>query len=91
MFKPREMALLIAETFPCAASGPLLYEVNPFRTPKTIDRRALTFMDYKENFDALCRGERPAPIGTPIEAECKACVFAERYFKNFGEKYEPEA
>ncbi len=69
--------------------GPLLYEVNPFRTPVTIARRALTFADYKENFDALCRGERPAPIGTPIAEECQKCVFAERYFKNFGEKYEP--
>ena len=69
--------------------GPILYEVNPFRTPKTIDRRPLTFEDYKENHAALCRGERPLPIGVPIEAECKACVFAERYFKNFGLKYEP--
>lgn len=71
--------------------GPLLYEVNPFRTPKTIDRRALTFEDYRDNHAALCRGEIPAPIGKPIEAECRACVFAERYFKNFGLKYEPEA
>ncbi len=71
--------------------GPLLYEVNPFRTPKSIDRRALTFADFRENHAALCRGEIPAPIGTPVEAECKACVFAERYLKNFGLKYEPEA
>lgn len=70
--------------------GPLLYEVNPFRTPKTIDRRALTFEDFRENHAALCRGEIPAPIGKPIEEECKACVFAERYLKNFGLKYEPE-
>ena len=70
-------------------NGPLLYEVNPFRTPKTIARRPLTFEDYRENHAALCRGEIPAPIGTPVEAECKACVFAERYFKNFGLKYEP--
>ena len=69
--------------------GPLLYEVNPFRTPKTIDRRPLTFFDFKENHAALCRGEIPAPIGKPIESECKACIFAERYFKNFGLKYEP--
>ena len=69
--------------------GPLLYEVNPVRTPKTIARRPLTFEDYRENHAALCRGEIPAPIGTPVEAECKACVFAERYFKNFGLKYEP--
>lgn len=33
--------------------GPLLYEVNPFRTPKTIARRTLTFLDYKENHEAL--------------------------------------
>lgn len=71
--------------------GPLLYEVNPFRTPKSIDRRALTFEDFRENHAALCRGEIPAPIGKPVEAECKACVFAERYFKNFGLKYEPKA
>lgn len=71
--------------------GPILYEVNPFLTPKSIDRRPLTFDDYRENHAALCRGERPAPIGTPIEAECRSCVFAERYFKNFGLKYEPKA
>ena len=70
--------------------GPLLYEVNPFRTPKTIDRRALTFEDFRENHAALCRGEIPAPIGKPIEEECRACVFAERFLKNFGLKYEPE-
>ncbi len=69
--------------------GPLLYEVNPFITPKTIDRRPLTFEDYRENHAALLRGEIPAPIGKPIEAECRACVFAERYFKNFGLKYVP--
>ena len=69
--------------------GPILYEVNPFRTPKTIDRRPLTFEDYRENHAALCRGEIPSPIGRPIEAECLSCVFAERYFKNFGLKYEP--
>jgi sugar phosphate isomerase/epimerase len=69
--------------------GPYLYEVNPFRTPKTIHRRPLTFADFKENHEALCRGEIPAPIGSPIESECRACVFAERYFKNFGLKYEP--
>ncbi len=71
--------------------GPLLYEVNPFRTPKTIDRRALTFEDYKKNHEALCRGERPDPIGKPIAEECQKSIFAERYFKNFGEKYLPEA
>ena len=70
--------------------GPLLYEVNPFRTPKSIDRRALTFEDFRENHAALCRGEIPAPIGKPIEEECRACVFAERFLKNFGLKYEPE-
>ncbi len=69
--------------------GPYLYEVNPFRTPKTIERRLLTFADFKENHEALCRGEIPAPIGSPIESECRACVFAERYFKNFGLRYEP--
>lgn len=69
--------------------GPLLYEVNPFKTPVTIDRRPLTFRDYAQNHAALCRGEIPAPLGKPIEKECLACVFAERYFKNFGEKYEP--
>ena len=69
--------------------GPFLYEVNPFRTPKTIERRTLTFADFKENHEALCRGEIPAPIGSPIESECRACVFAERYFKNFGLRYAP--
>ena len=70
--------------------GPLLYEVNPFKTPATIERRPLTFRDYAQNHAALCRGEIPAPIGKPIEKECLACVFAERYFKNFGVKYEPK-
>ena len=27
--------------------GPLLYEVSPFRTPETIERRPLTFKDYR--------------------------------------------
>ena len=80
---------LIMKTLSAAKyGGPILYEVNPFRTPKTIARRALKFEDYRENHAALCRGEAPAPIGTPIEAECNACVFAERYFKNFGVRYE---
>ena len=80
---------MIMEKLAAAAyKGPILYEVNPFRTPKTIARRALTFADYRENHAALCRGEKPAPIGTPIEEECNACIFAERYFKNFGVRYE---
>ncbi len=69
--------------------GPLLYEVNAWRTPKTIARRALTFADFRENHAMLLAGKKPLPIGKPIEAECKACVFAERYFKNFGVRYEP--
>ncbi len=83
----KQIVSLLAEV---GYDGPLLYEVNPFCTPKTIDRRALTFEDFRENHAALCRGEIPAPIGKPVEAECRACVFAERYRRNFGLRYEPE-
>ncbi len=40
-------------------NGPFLYEV-PRGKPKTLDRRALTFADYKPNYDA-CVNKVPAP------------------------------
>ena len=80
--------LIMKTLFEVGYEGPILYEANPRITPKTITRRPLTLSDYRENYEALMRGERPAPIGTPNEEVCRSIVFAERYFKNFGVKYE---
>lgn len=49
--------------------GPFLYELN-FEPSITIDRRPLTARDIRDNFEALMRGNRPAPIGTPIAERC---------------------
>jgi sugar phosphate isomerase/epimerase len=80
--------LIMKTLFEVGYEGPILYEANPWITPKTITRRPLTLSDYRENYEALMRGECPAPIGTPNEEVCRSIVFAERYFKNFGVKYE---
>ena len=48
-------------------TGPWLYELG-VAAPKTIVRpRELTFADFGENAKALFAGERPAPMGTPVE------------------------
>ena len=68
--------------------GPILYEVNPWKTPETIERRPLTFSDYRENYEALMRGEIPNPIGKPIKSICKEKNFASFYLQTYGLPYE---
>ena len=68
--------------------GPILYEVNPWKTPETIERRPLTLSDYRENYEALMREEIPKPIGTPIESVCKEKSFASFYLQTYGLPYE---
>ena len=48
-------------------TGAWLYELG-LAAPKTIVRpRELTFADFAENANTLFAGERPAPMGTPVE------------------------
>lgn len=47
--------------------GPFLYEVG---APASIDRRPLTYADFKNNYDALMEGKIPKPIGRPIPELC---------------------
>lgn len=48
-------------------SGPFLYEVG---APPSIDRRPLTYADFKNNYDTLMAGKIPEPIGKPIPELC---------------------
>ena len=68
--------------------GPILYEVSPWKAPKTIERRPLAFSDYRENYEALMRGEIPKPIGKPIESICQENSFASFYLQTYGLPYE---
>lgn len=50
--------------------GPILYELG-LRAPATIERRDLTYADFKANHDALIHLKQPQPIGKPIPEACK--------------------
>lgn len=50
-------------------SGPLMYELE-LTAPPTINRRVLTYDDFKQNHESLMRGEIPEAIGTPIAEKC---------------------
>lgn len=49
--------------------GPILYELG-LKAPATIERRDLTYEDFKANYDVLMRLEQPKAIGAPIAALC---------------------
>ena len=68
--------------------GPILYEVSPWKTPATIERRPVELTDYRENYEALMRREFPKPIGKPIESICKEKNFASFYLQTYGLPYE---
>ena len=67
--------------------GPILYEVSPFKTPETIDRRPLLLSDYRENYESLLKKETPKPIGVPVEEVCKNKSFANFYLQTYGLSY----
>ena len=48
-------------------SGPFLYEVG---APASINRRPLTYADFKHNYETLMAGGVPDPIGTPVPELC---------------------
>ena len=68
--------------------GPILYEVNPWKTPPTIERRPLSLADYRENYEKLLKKEMPMAIGSPIESVCKEKSFASFYLQTYGLPYE---
>ncbi len=68
--------------------GPILYEVNPFRTPKTIERRPLCFRDYRENYVSLLNKKTPTPIGKPIQKVCEEETFANFCLQTYNIEYE---
>lgn len=68
--------------------GPILYEVSPFRTPATIDRRALTFADFKENYLSLIRKKTPKAIGVPKREACEARSFERFCLQTYDISYE---
>ena len=69
-------------------NGPFLYELSPWKTPQTIDRRALSFLDYKENYLSLVKEEKPKAIGVPKKEICKARNFADFCLQTYGITYE---
>ena len=68
--------------------GPLLYEVNPFRTPVTIERRTLTFADYRENHLSLINKKTPKAIGVPKQEICKEKNFDDFCLQTYHITYE---
>ena len=48
-------------------TGPFLYEVG---APASIDRRPLTYADFKTNYNTLMAGKIPDAVGTPIPELC---------------------
>ena len=50
-------------------NGPWLYELG-YKAPETINRRQLTAMDFKNNYDILMENKIPQPVGTPVEEKC---------------------
>ncbi len=61
-----EMIAALKEVGYC---GPWLYELG-YKAPVTIERRDLTAHDFRANYDALMRGETPAPIGKVYRDKC---------------------
>lgn len=51
-------------------AGPWLYEVG-FKAPPTIERPPLTVADFRENYLACIYKQPAAPVGKPVESECK--------------------
>ena len=60
---------LISELEAVQYKGPILYELNLLPS-YSIQRRNLTFEDFKENHMQLISKKSPAPIGTPILSKC---------------------
>ncbi len=69
-------------------AGPLLYEVSPFRTPETIERRPLTFADYRENYLSLINEKTPKAIGVPKFDICKEKNFDTFCLQTYNITYE---
>ena len=68
--------------------GPLLYEVSPFHTPATIERRALTFADYKKNYLSLINKKAPKAIGVPKKEICEEKNFDKFCLQTYNISYE---
>lgn len=68
--------------------GPLLYEVSPFRTPETIQRRPLTFADYRENYLDLLKEKTPKAIGVPKKEICEEKNFDKFCLQTYDISYE---
>jgi sugar phosphate isomerase/epimerase len=79
---------LIAALRTVGCEGPLLYEVSPFKTPQSIDRRALSFADYKENHCFLLMEQTPKAIGIPNKEICENSTFAKFCLQTYGVTYD---
>lgn len=50
-------------------NGPWLYELG-YKHANTIERRELTAIDFKNNYDILMSDKVPEPIGVPVAENC---------------------